>query len=352
MYHQSVMKYKQFTIEEREKIQEMLWQKSSIRTIAATLGRSASSVSREISRNLTPERHRYTPRAAHERALKKRQSRGRKKRLKNEDIRQYVTEHLKMRWSPEQITGRINSDLPGSAISYEAIYQFIYYQIHRNGYGYLKPGCEDLRPYLRRRRKRRIKKGSRRCQRVSKPKGASINNRPLIINERKRLGDWEGDTVESRDRRPGINTLVERTTGLLFITKLNSKNSRATTEAVSNRLSSLPKKARQSLTIDNGPENSDWPEIEKRTGLKCYYANAYHSWERGTNENTNGLIRDYFPKGTDFTTIPEEELKQVEYSLNARPRKRLGWLTPLEALPKELGHFNIILNPISVALEG
>lgn len=324
------MQYKQLSIEEREFIQLGLWQKKSVRAIAKELCRDCGAISREISKNLD-QRRRYIPRAAHDKALVKRKSRGRKDRLKNDDIRSYVINHLKKRWSPEQIAGSMPNDMPGMSISHEAIYQYIYNQIHRDGFGYLRQGCEDLRPYLRRRRKRRIPKGARRCQRVLRPKGTSINERPLIINERQRLGDWEGDSVESRDHKPGINTLVERVTGILFITKLNSKDSRATTEAVSNRMSCLPRKVKRSLTMDNGPENSDWPELEKRTGMKCYYANAYHSWERGTNENTNGLIRDYFPKGTDFTTIPEEELKEVEYSLNTRPRKRLGWLTPLHA---------------------
>jgi IS30 family transposase len=209
-----------------------------------------------------------------------------------------------------------------------------------------------LRIYLRRRKKRRTHKGQRRCQRVFRPRGVSINERPEIINERMRLGDWEGDTIESIDHKPGVNTLVERKTGVVFITKLKNKTSQATLEAVNDRLSSLPKKARHSLTTDNGPENQDWQETETRVRLKCYFANAYHSWERGTNENTNGLIRDYFPKKTDFTTISQEQLKEVENLLNNRPRKRLGWLTPFEVFSKELNQFNIILKMPSVALAG
>jgi len=156
MYYQSVMKYTHFTIEERGKIQEMLWQKSSIRSIAATLSRSPSSVSREISKNLDSiGRRRYIPRVAHKRALVKRKSRGRKDRLKNQGIRDYVVTHLKKRWSPEQIAGTIKSEI-GENISHEAIYQYIYNQIYCNGYGYLKPGCQDLRAFLRRRKKREL----------------------------------------------------------------------------------------------------------------------------------------------------------------------------------------------------
>lgn len=323
------MKYNHFSVEEREKIQEMLWQKSSIRSIAVALKRSPSSVSREIQRNLPPIHYRYAPRLAHERALIKRKKRGRIDRLKNQQIRDYVIFHLKKRWSPEQISGTINKAV-GQTISHEAVYQYIYAQINRNGWGELKLGREDLRPYLRRRRKRRIPKGTRRCQRIFKPKGASIDDRPAIVQTRKRVGDWESDTVESISHKPGINTIVERKSGLVLITKLSEKNGQATLSAISNRLSSLPRKIKRTMTFDNGPENSDWRELEERTNIKTFFAHAYHSWERGTNENTNGLIRDYFPKKTDFTTISNEELSFVERELNTRPRKRLGWKTPLE----------------------
>lgn len=323
------MTYKHFTVEEREKIQEMLWQKSSIRSIAITLSRNPSSVSREIKRNLPPERRLYTPRLAHQRALVKRKNRGRKERLKNQEIRDYAVSHLKKKWSPEQIAGRIRLDI-NQSISHEAIYQYIYHQIHRQGYGLLKPGCEDLRIYLRHRRKRRILKGTRRCQRVFKPRGTSIEERPDIIEQRERIGDWESDTVESKDYKPGVNTLVERQTGLVFISKLFDKTSQSTITAIVKRLNYLPLKAKQTITLDNGAENSNWPELERKTGTKTFFCHAYHAWERGTNENTNGLIRDYFPKKTDFTKIPDEEIKRVEKELNTRPRKRLNYQTPLE----------------------
>ena len=330
------MQYTHLSIEERECIQHSLWEKRSIRSIASELNRSPSSVSREIQKNLPPQHFLYTPRVAHEKALRKRKSRGRTERLKNDTVREYVVFHLKLRWSPEQIAGSMKLDLR-ETISHEAIYQYVYAQVHRDGYGELKPGHKDLRCYLRRKKKRRTKKGSRRGQRIFNPRGASINERPSVVAERSRIGDWEGDTVESKDHKPGINTLVERKTGLVCITKLKDRTSKATTGAVTSRLTHLPKEARQTLTLDNGSENSDWKTIESQTGLQCYYANPYHSWERGTNENTNGLIRDYFPKKTDFTTIPEEELAFVEHELNTRPRKRLNYLTPLEVMSVALG---------------
>ena len=137
-------------------------------------------------------------------------------------------------------------------ISHEAIYQFIYAQIHRKGYGGVRPGKEDLRPYLRRKQKRRHHQGSRKGQRIFKARGSSIDERPSIVDERSRLGDWEGDTVESRDHAPGVNTLLERKSGLFLVTKVKDKSSQATRAAVVSRLQHLPA---HTLTVDNGPEN-------------------------------------------------------------------------------------------------
>jgi IS30 family transposase len=313
------MNYKHFSVEEREIIQRMHWEKKSARNIAEVLGRSHTSVAREMKRNFPGRNKRYTPRLAHERAIEKRKSRGRKDRLKNEVVRQYVITHLKRRWSPEQISIRINIDL-GETISHEAIYQYIYAQVYREGYGYLKPGHLDLRSCLRRRRKRRVPKGMRRCQKVLRHQGKSIDDRPLIVDNRGRIGE------------PGVNTLVERKSGYLFVTKLRSKSSRATISAVAQRMKNLPSHLKKTLTLDNGPENRDWRTLEHVTHIEVYFAHPYHSWERGTNENTNGLIRDYFPKKTDFGMVSDEDLAFVEREINCRPRKRLGGRTPLEVM--------------------
>jgi IS30 family transposase len=324
------MKYKHLSVEEREVIQTMQWEKKSMREIAKVLGRSHTSISREMKRNFPKKRKVYTPRLAQERAVEKRKERGRKDRLKNEQVRSYVISHLKRRWSPEQISLRIKIDLK-ETLSHEAIYQYIYHQISPSS-NLTRKNCEDLRPYLRRRRRVRTPHGSRRFQRVLKPYGASIEERPDIVNKRKRIGDWEGDTVESKDHQPGVNILVERKTGFVLITKLKNKTSSATIHAVEKRMGKIPKKFRHTLTLDNGPENRNWVGMEKATGVKIYFAHPYCSGERGTNENTNGLIRDYFPKKTDFSMISNEEIQFVEQELNSRPRKRLRGRTPLEAM--------------------
>lgn len=330
------MKYEHLSIWEREKIQELFWLKKSIRYIARTLNRSPASISRELKRNYPKEFKRYTPRLAHERALFKSTCRGRTERLKTPTLREYVVSRLKLGWSPEQISGVAKEEKIGF-VSHEAIYQFVYAQIHRNGYGYLRPGHEDLRIYLRRKQKRRQKKGMRKSHRIFRPKGISIDERPRIVDTRARIGDWEGDTVESCNHRPGVNTLLERKTGLFLITKVKDKTSRATILAMEKRMSALPEILKKTITLDNGPENSDWQTMEEKTNLKTFFAHPYHSWERGANENANGLLREYFPKGTDFATISDDELAAVEYRLNSRPRKRLGWMSPLQAMSVALG---------------
>jgi IS30 family transposase len=236
---------------------------------------------------------------------------------------------LKEGFSPEQIAGRMTIDI-NQHISHEAIYQYIYAQVHRDGRGYVRPGHIDLRPWLKRRHKARAKQGFRKGVRVLRPIGPSIDVRPSVVDRRTRLGDWESDTVESCLHRPGINTLVERKSGLLCITKLKSKEALHTRRAIVERLGPLPKHLRHTITFDNGPENRQWMELRQQIDIEAYYAHPYHSWERGTNENTNGLIRWYFPKGTDFGTITDKELARVELAINNRPRKRLGWRTPLE----------------------
>ncbi len=318
------MNFKHFTIEEREKIQELLWQKTSIRSIARVLGRSPSSVSREIKKNI-PVQPKYTPRLANERALRKRKCRGRKLRLKSWFIRRYVIDHLKAGYSPEQISGRLSLEYPKESISHEAIYQYVYHRVHSN---YVRKGYRDLRGYLKRRHKRRETKGMRKGQRIFKHKGVSIELRPKEILKRKTIGHWEGDSVVSGKSKVGLNTLVERKTGLVLISKIQNGTSNVTASAVINRLKNFPC---ETLTTDNGTENFAYEKIQTELQISCYFAHPYCSGERGTNENTNGLIRWYFPKGTDFATIPDIEIEAVERALNNRPRKRLGWKTPLEA---------------------
>lgn len=324
------MKYKHLTVEEREKIQQMLWRKVSVRNIAIILGRSPSSISREINKNRPPSRQlRYTPRLAHERALEQRKSRGRKDRLKSPVLRDYVINHLKIGWSPEQISAK-SKDLAGFSISHEAIYQYVYHQIATDGMGKPRNGFEDLRPYLARHRRRRMRQGLRKPYRIEKGPLPSIEIRPIEVESRQILGHWEDDCIVSRATMDRLKTINERTTGIVLITKIKDGTINETNRAVKKRLIAIPKQFRKTLTRDRGSENMGYIELEKELGIKCYFAHAYHSWERGSNENTNGLIRRFLPKKTDFSLITEEEIRKIEYLLNSRPRKRLGWKTPYE----------------------
>ena len=206
------MQYRQLSIEEREKIQLGLWEKRSIRDIAKELDRSPSTIARELGRTFPAIQRRYGSRIAQERAEQKRSSRGRKDRLKNDIIRTYVVDKLKNGYSPEQIAGRLPDDHPGQSISHEAVYRFVYDQIHLNGYGKVKPGCEDLRMYLKRRHKRRVPKGTRGCKKINRLAGKSIDERPTDVATRATIGHWEGDSVVSGKSTVGLNTIVERKT--------------------------------------------------------------------------------------------------------------------------------------------
>lgn len=321
--------YQQLTIREREKIQLGLWQGKSVRQTAFELGRAPSTISRELKRNFPCQRMVYKPRLAHQRAQETIKKRGQRPRLKSPVIRNYVKDKLVNEdWSPEQIAGTLPMKHSGWAISHEAIYQYIYAQYTREGYGH----CigEDLRIYLKRKHKVRKRKKIPFKEEKGIKNRISIDERPVIVDERIELGHWEGDSIVSRKSLTGLNTLVERVSGLVKISKIINGTGVETTRVVTNRLKRVPRAMKKSLTVDNGGENAGHQEIAKSLGMNVYFAHTYHSWERGTNENTNGLIRHYFPKGTDFATIPDERIKEVEKKLNTRPRKRLGYKTPQE----------------------
>lgn len=322
--------YQQLSIEEREQIHTGLWEGKSLREIGRELGRSPSTISRELKRNIQGEQRRYVPRLAHQRFTARIKARGHRPRLKHPVIRSYVIQQMKEAdYSPEQIAGTLPAAHPGHSISPEAIYQFVYAQYRRHGWG----ACigEDLRRCLKRRHQVRHPK----IVPFQEPKGllknrVSIDERPAEVDARIDVGHWEGDSMVSRQSLVGLNTLVERVTGLVLITKIKDTTAAETAGVVTWRFRSLPKRVRQTMTVDNGHENANHEQTAKDLDLKIYFAHPYHSWERGTNENTNGLIRWYLPKRTDFATISDERIREIEQRLNNRPRKRLGWRTPLE----------------------
>jgi IS30 family transposase len=311
----------------------------SFREIAAILGggRSASTICREVAGKPRRGNGKYQAHIAHKQAFAKREARGKRPRLKNNLIRAYTVEKLKIGWSPEQISIRLPIDHKGQNISPEAIYQFVYAQIYRKGNGKIRKGCEDLRAFLPRRHKRRATKGCRSSQKTERPELPSIENRPKEVDKRKELGHWEDDTMTSRKSKGRLKTINERVSGLVLIKKIKDGSINESNRAVLEKLNNIPSTCRLTLTRDRGTENFGYQKIEEALELSCYFAHPYCSHERGSNENLNGLIRRFLPKGTDFSKVDEARIAQIEYLLNTRPRKRLKGLTPYEVFFNKTG---------------
>jgi len=315
--------YKQLSLEERDRIAEMKSLGHKLTEIAETLGRSKSTLWRELRRNSTPAYKVYLSHRAHERAVTRKQDAGSRPRLKNGQVVMYVREKLEQGLSPELIAGRIGLEHSGLGISHEAIYQYIYHP--------KTEGRAELIGHLVRGHRKRKSKGIGRKERKTKiPNRIPIEQRPISVENRSRFGHWEGDSLVSRKSLAALNSLVERKSRLLFLTRLKRKSAELTKDAVIWRLQGLPEKAIRTLTLDNGSENTQHETITEAIGMKCYFARPYASWQRGTNESVNGLVRRYFPKGTDFSKITDEQVAKVESIINNRPRKCLGYKTPLE----------------------
>jgi len=315
--------YQHLSLSERESILEMRWKGEGPAQIAMALGRDKSTITRELRLNASPAYHCYLPHRAQERADRRRKEASQRDRLKNEPIRSYMVAKLREHWSPEIIAGRIGKDHPGWSISHEAIYQYIYHP--------QTPNREELILLLRRAHRKRKQRGLGRKERNTKiPNRIGIELRPPSVASRRRFGHWEGDALVSRKSSAALSSLVERKSRLLQLTKLSRKGASEMVQAVLDRLGGLPPKVRKTLTLDNGTENVSHQEITQAIGLKCFFAHPYASWERGSNEQVNGLIRYYLPKGTDFGKITEAQISEIESRLNHRPRKCLGFKTPLE----------------------
>ena len=315
--------YVHLNLTERDQITQMLWDGKKVSEVAEALGRDKSTISRELERNSSPEYKKYLSHRAHLRAEERREAASKRKRLKDELIRQYVEEKLRIGWSPELISGRIEIEYPGHSISYEAIYQYIYHDETSNREELI--GC--LRRSHRKRKKKRI---GRKERRTKIPNRVPIEERPKSVETRQEFGHWEGDSLVSRKSLAALNSLTERKSRLLMLSKLDRKGAIETKDAVVRRLEVFPPEGRRTLTMDNGTENAQHQEITSSLDIKCFFAHPYSSWERGTNEHINGLIRWYLPKGTDFSKISEEQISQIESLINNRPRKCLGFKTPIE----------------------
>lgn len=315
-------KYKHLDIDERETIGIMLAQGKSLRKIGKAIGRDHTTVSREIEINAPPIRKGYyRAHKAQIRASIRNVETHKRLRLKNQRIRGYVSEKITLGWSPEQIAGRLIIDQVSLRISHEAIYQYIY------------EAAPELIKYLARSHRKRYPRGhTNKHRKAHIPERTPIAERPSEVEARKTTGHWEGDTIVSKKSLVALQVLTERKTRIIKITKMRRKTSTIMSKGIICRLGILPKRLRKTLTYDNGPENAGHLKVNRALDMKSYFCEPYHSWEKGTVENSIGLVRRYFPKKTDFALISHDNIMMVEAALNDRPRKCLDYSTPREAL--------------------
>lgn len=354
--------HKKLTETERERIAVWLSEKIAKKEIARRLGRDIKTIRRELDRNKTRVavgendwQMIYDPLHAQHVAEERKQNAWLAKQpLKNKKIYSYVLERLTDSWSPEQIAGRLREvdhpHDPSWHICHETIYQFIY----KEKTDETKPGIKQrsildkrlvgkekkvvtvtdhekpLWEYLRRKQTKRRKMSGRKVHRSHIPDRVSIHKRPVIVARRKQFGHWEGDSIVGKDHASGLHTEYERVASYTRFERLNRITSAEMVQAATKIFHPLPEKARRSTTLDNGAEHHQHAKLKQELSMQTYFADPYSSWQRGGNENCNLWIRYYFPKGTDFGSISDEELKDVEWELNNRPRKRLNFKTPQE----------------------
>ncbi len=294
--------------------------------IAARLGKDESSISREISRNQNPK-GKYTAGLADKASRRRRKDGKRQSRklINNKKLRRAVLSLLRKKKSPEQIAGRRKRQ-DKSYVVHETLYSYIY----------------DYNPtwkiYLRQKKgKYRRRHGTKTREYTrEQAKKRRIDERPAIVELRTEMGHWEGDTIKGKEKTTGIATHVERVSGFGIGDKLDHVTAENLKQKTVQSFARIPKGKKKTETFDNGTEFSEYELLERETGMEIFFAYPYHSWERGSNENFNGLLRQYFPKGSPFATITQKDVKRAVRELNHRPRKRLNYLTPYEVFVKGL----------------
>ena len=305
------MNHRHLTQEERYQIYALKKAGHTQSEIACVLERSTSTISRELTRNSGLRG--YRPKQAHSLSLERQSMNARQI---DDATWQFTHEKLLLEWSPEQISGHL-LETGQAGISPETVYQRIYADKRAGGLLWKKLRSQKLR-------KKRYGVISRRGM---IPNRRSIEDRPAIVESRCRIGDWEADTIIGKNHRQAIVSIVERKSGFTLIQKVERKTAQAVSQAMTKLLKPYKNKV-HTMTSDNGREFTKHEEIATALDADFYFAHPYSSWERGTNENTNGLIRQYFPKNRDFTTITDKEIRTAMERLNNRPRKRLGYKTP------------------------
>lgn len=339
-------KYTHLGQEERDQIFLLLKDGKNQKEIANIIGRDKSTISRELDRNLHQKFNVYLPDTAARKA-ERRKEKSRKQRYldKDPELKQFIVDKLKLGWSPEQIEGRIKMDI-SKYLNYESIYQYIYSLAGRK---------ENLRQYLRRAHRIRRKKNGRKHQKDKIPNRIDISLRPKHIETRRQFGHWEGDSLIYKRHSQALATHTERKTRFIVAKKAKDRTAKERVRLTNCYYSQLPPEARRTMTYDNGLEFSAHEEISSAIGTEIYFARPYASWQRGSNENSNGLIRWYLPKNTDLDSLTDEEMSAIIKLINDRPRKCLNWKTPNEAFNEEMNKLikqksNNLLTNHSVAL--
>jgi len=292
--------------------------------IARCLGRHPGTISRELKRNAQFDR-RYLAGSAQAKANARGRGHIRRPKTGNERLMQHVAAGLERRWSPEEIAGRLrevlSAELPGVTVSHTTIYRWIWSDPQRS---------EQFRPFLRVAWKKRRKPYGKPSKRGQIPGRVSIEQRPAAAEDRSRLGDWEADTMVGRARRGYLATCVDRASRYLVARKMDRCTSKAINEKLHEAMRRLPAEKRKTVTTDNGREFAGHRKLARLLGVSMYFAHPYSAWERGTCENTNGLLRQYVPKGTDFLQLTDWQVESYVRALNNRPRKCLNYRTPAE----------------------
>jgi IS30 family transposase len=324
------MAYQRLNYEERILISIRLKEQRDYQSIADELKRSKGTISREINRGCIKESGLivYSAAAAHQRASEQAQLSHRKPLLLEQDgMLKFVIQKLKKRWSPKKISTWLKRK-KGMSVSHETIYQYIYVQAK----GELK---KELISLLRQHKPKRQKRGQITEKRGIIPEMISIEQRPEEVADRSVPGHWEGDLIVGKDHQSALGTLVERSTRYLLLVHLESKDAESVRLAFAKKLRSMPRDLKRSLTYDRGKEMAQHKEFSISTKMQVYFCHPHSPWQRGTNENTNGLVRDFFPKGTDFNKVSKQEVSKIQRWINERPRETLNDKTPIEAI-KEL----------------
>jgi len=325
-------KFKRLSLKERTIIETLLKENRKTAYIAKQLNRSRSTICRELNLWIRNPRDKYDAEIAHWVALNQNMSkRDQDKMDQFPKLKVAVYRGLLLGDSPEIISGRLKLGHPqdqSMQVSYETIYKHIY--MHPQGKTNMK-----LIALLVRHKARRIRKIKRQDNVCIKDR-TSIDLRPESINQRQDVGHWEGDLIIGAKQGSCIGTIVERKTRYAILVKLPNKKSETVTNAFAKKLNEFDKTIRKTMTYDNGTEMAYHKSLTDQTGMDIYFAHPYSSWERGTNENTNGLVRRYYPKKTDFNTVTEDQLERLQKRLNNRPRKVLGYYTANEMLQAEI----------------